>query len=121
MVRLTVRHFLLDAGFRVLEAEDAAQALDLWREHRSDIAILLSDVVLPGLQAHELDRRVKADEPDLPTVWMSAHPRAVLEAQGRIAPSAPLLRKPFGEPELRFAVANALGDRRRRRPGHRPS
>ena len=112
IVRLAVRHYLEEGGYHVLEASNASSALDLFEELHSTIDLVLSDVVLPGMQGPELAVRMREREPDLRVVWMSAHPAGLLRAQGRIDGSASVLQKPFGETELLTALGDALRDDR---------
>jgi PAS domain S-box-containing protein len=108
IVRLAVRHYLEEGGYRVLEASNSSIALDLFGDPANDVDLVLSDVVLPGVQGPELAARMRERVPGLRVVWMSAHPAGLLRAQGRIDPSASVLQKPFGETELLSAVAEAL-------------
>jgi DNA-binding NtrC family response regulator len=98
------------AGVGVIEAADAAEAIDILSE-RSDIAVLVADVSVPGLvEDLALAWRSSVDHPDLPLVMMSA----LLEPDSReIPPGAIFIQKPF-TPDLLVEVIKPLLD-------HQPS
>ncbi|HWA26464.1 MAG TPA: two-component regulator propeller domain-containing protein [Lacunisphaera sp.] len=98
-VRSVVRHMLERNGFRVIESSSGAEALDRWARHRDEIAILLTDIVMPGqLNGHELAERLLAEKPSLRVVTMSGYdPGEIAGAKGG---SAPHLRKPFSMEDL---------------------
>jgi CheY-like chemotaxis protein len=109
-VRLTTCMMLKKLGWTVLEAEDGAQALEVLRS-RSDIDILLSDVVMPGGRSgYDLARELSEDA-DAPRVLLvSGYPdefRSGNEASGLVVP---LLEKPFTMSQLREALADLMKD-----------
>jgi two-component system, cell cycle sensor histidine kinase and response regulator CckA len=59
-VRALARDILLGAGYRVLEAEDGEQALRVVEQHRGAIHVLLTDVMMSGINGKELADRVAA-------------------------------------------------------------
>jgi len=59
-------------GYRVLEASDGAEALLLFDKHRREIALLLTDVVMPGIGGVELAQQVVMQRPEVPVVFISA-------------------------------------------------
>src|SRR5260370_15791127 len=71
LVRSLARDILLGAGYRVLEAEDGEQALRVAEEHPGAIHVLLTDVVMPGINGKELADRLAAVHPDTKAIFMS--------------------------------------------------
>jgi PAS domain S-box-containing protein len=62
------------AGYRVLLASDGHEALKLWGNHRQEIALLLTDMVMPkGLTGHKLSQLLLKDRPDLPVIYASGY------------------------------------------------
>jgi two-component system, cell cycle sensor histidine kinase and response regulator CckA len=110
MVRETIRYYLERRGYRVLEARDGVEGLEMYRDHAEAIDMLLTDVVLPGVVGTELARRIHALEPGIPVLYMSAYPRESLVDEGRMAPGMAALQKPFTEEELLASVRAALGE-----------
>ena len=69
--QLAVRKLVLEqAGYLVLAAGSGQQALDLLASHPIDL--VLSDHLMPGLTGTELARQIKAQDPDLPVILISA-------------------------------------------------
>ncbi|WP_270937081.1 response regulator [Falsiroseomonas oryzae] len=103
LVRTTLAEALAEAGFEVLEAEDAESALGVIAEH-DDLAVLLTDINLPGADGFALARAARRLRPRLPVVYASGRYR---EADPlRALPDAVFLAKPF---TLSSAVATLEG------------
>lgn len=92
LVRGTLAEGLADAGFEVLEAEDAEEGLALI-SCRPDISALLTDINLPGEDGFSLARAARMLRPDLPIVYASGRHRYADPDQA--VPGAPFLPKPF--------------------------
>jgi two-component system cell cycle sensor histidine kinase/response regulator CckA len=104
-----VARILERAGFTVLTAADADQALAVVAERGDELSLLLSDVVMPGMSGIELAAQVRAERPHLPVLLMSGYPDA---AAGEIAgPPVPLVSKPFTASQLLGSIEAALGVR----------
>jgi two-component system cell cycle sensor histidine kinase/response regulator CckA len=71
-IRTLVKTFLEIEGYTVLVAGDAAAAIDLYKEHRSTIALLLTDVMMPNMNGLELADHVLRLEPQMRILLMSA-------------------------------------------------
>lgn len=105
LVRLTLVDALADAGFAVLEAGDAQEALDLVCG-RADIAAMLTDINLPGgPDGFALAKAVRALRPDLPVLYASG--RYGGAEPGRSVPGSRFLQKPFS-PSLAAAILQEL-------------
>jgi PAS domain S-box-containing protein len=74
LVRELARATLQRAGYRVLEANDGHEALQLWTKHRGEIDLLLTDMIMPnGMTGCELSQRLLADHPNLPVIYSSGY------------------------------------------------
>ena len=104
-VRDFVQFVLARAGYRVLVAEDGVRALELAESRPQAIDLLLSDIVMPRLNGHELARHLVARRPRVKVMHMSGYP-GIRGSDG--SPDAPFLQKPFSPEELLRAVRNAL-------------
>ncbi len=100
MLRALARRVLEQAGYRVLAAEDAEQALRLAQEHTGPIHLLLTDVVLPGAGGRKLAELLQARRPDLQVIYSSGYTAEVLDRQGLGRGDVDLLQKPFRPREL---------------------
>ena len=90
----TVRDGLTAHGYRVLEALDGATALGIAESHQGPIALLLVDVVMPGLSGPEVATRLHSTRPDTKVLFMSGFSTEVTVVHG-VSPGDPLLVKPF--------------------------
>lgn len=96
-------------GYTVLSASGSTAALELMRQHKGAIHLLLSDVVMPGLGGPELAELVRRERPDIRVLFMSGYPADVVTARGTLPESSDYLQKPFTAEELLRWVARALG------------
>ncbi|UCF47791.1 MAG: response regulator, partial [Myxococcales bacterium] len=101
-VRLTVRNYLQDLGFRVVEAKDWDEAVAVASSESLDL--LLTDTILPGGDGMLVAEEVRTIQGSLPVLMMSAHPTEYLAETGRIPQGTPLLEKPFTAERLREAI-----------------
>lgn len=112
LVRKIAGEVLSDAGYRVLESSDAAEALRIAGEHER-IDLLLTDVVMPGISGVELARRLLSRQPDLITVLMSGYAEPDLRNIARLT-TALRIQKPFTISALLARVREALNAREQR-------
>ncbi len=105
LVRDLAREVLEGAGHTVWVATTPEEALDRAASRPSEIDLLLSDVVMPGMTGVELARRLRGVLPSLPILLMSGYPNRALEARGAIDSGFPLLAKPFSNEALLGEVA----------------
>ena len=104
-VRDFVQFVLGRAGYRVLVAEDGVRALEVAQASTHAIDLLLSDLVMPRLNGHDLARHFVGQRPRVRVMHMSGYPGIRgSEADRR----TPFLQKPFSPEELLRAVRDAL-------------
>ena len=98
-----VRHFttsvLESYGYRVLEASNGEEALQLAKRHASAIALAVTDVVMPGISSRELTDRLLAVLPDIKILYVSGYPANASIDQDLLRPGTSYLAKPYS-PEL---------------------
>ncbi|MGV8899045.1 MAG: PAS-domain containing protein [Burkholderiaceae bacterium] len=100
-VRRVVRQQLIDLGYPVIEAENAAQALEMIA-HIPDIAIVLSDVVMSGcVDGRQMSRQIKDSHPQIRILLMSGFNAGF---NGESANDLPILTKPFTRQDLARAL-----------------
>jgi len=106
-VRQVTRVILEVHGYRVLEASDGHQALELWQQHRETIQLLFTDIVMPeGMSGRELSQRLRADRPQLKVLYTSGY-SAELAGQ-ELPPGASFLQKPCSAELLLETVLRCL-------------
>ena len=78
-VRFITRRMLESAGFRVCEASSSREALEIWDRQEGEIALLLSDIVMPdGISGRELAEKLRAQKPELRVIFMSGYSAEVI-------------------------------------------
>jgi PAS domain S-box-containing protein len=102
-VRDVAQRVLVKAGYQVLLANDGEEALATVTRDQGHIDLLLSDMVMPGLQGHELAAAVKHVRPDIKTILMSGYAQP-LTSDGEPDPALRLLDKPFTRTALLDAI-----------------
>gem|GEM_PF-1918439 len=103
-VRSAVRLMLARLGCTVREAETLKEAVLV--AQRSEIDLLLTDLVMPGGSGPEVRRAVLDVRPGLPVVYMTGYSAQLLDGRHD---DVPLLRKPFNRAELSVALHRVLG------------
>jgi PAS domain S-box-containing protein len=94
-VRVILRRTLEAAGYQVLAAASGAEALEISRRREEDIHLLLTDVLMPGLNGVALSQIVAAERPATRVLFMSGHPKETFARHGLDPASVRLLQKPF--------------------------
>ena len=103
-VRALAVEMLGALGYRVLEAEQGEAALAML-EREGDIALLITDVVMPDVNGRELVERARRGRPDLRALYITGYARDVVDAGGG---DMPLLTKPFTIEQLGAKVRATL-------------
>ena len=106
-VRDYVVETLASLGYEVLEAGEAESALRLLEEHPC-VHLLLTDVVMPGMNGRKLAEEARLRRPDLKILYMTGYSRNAIMHQGRLDIGVDLLQKPITSEQLASAVRKAL-------------
>jgi CheY-like chemotaxis protein len=107
-VRVLARRILIDHGYEVLTAGSGAEALEVAREHRGAIHLLLTDVIMPAMSGREVADRVAAERPDTRVLFVSGYTDEALAHHGVLRPGIQLLAKPFTPRSLAERVRGVL-------------
>ena len=97
-VRTLVHRILERQGYHVLEASHPQEAILLSDRTREPIDLLLTDVIMPAMNGRELYERLASSRPGLKVLYMSGYAERAFSQEGRTAPVASLIQKPF-EPD----------------------
>lgn len=105
-IRNTTRAMLESGGWTVLTARDGAEALEIARDIRYKIDLVVTDIAMPVMSGRQLVREMRAEQPTLSVLLISGHDSfAVTEDPDTKTVS--LLEKPFTTVDLLRAVAAA--------------
>ena len=100
--------FLRDLGYSPLVAADAKTALQAAKAHKGPIHLLLTDVIMPGLNGPQLAETLKKSRPELRVAYMSGYGDDLLAQEGVVLDGTILISKPFTSTELHTWVRAAL-------------
>ena len=107
-LRELVRQYLQNQGYVVLEAASTAAALQISNSHASPIHLLLTDVIMPGMNGRELAQRITSSRPAMKVLFMSGYTENAIGHNGLLEPGLNLLQKPFSLPALKTRVRELL-------------
>jgi CheY-like chemotaxis protein len=99
---------LRDLNYRTLSAPEASAALRIIEQKETRIDLLLSDVVLPGMNGRELMAQAHRHRPDLKVLFMTGYSRNAIVHQGRLDPGIEMIQKPMSQRELAGRIRDPL-------------
>jgi two-component system, cell cycle sensor histidine kinase and response regulator CckA len=108
-VRELVCGLLTGHGYRVLHAESGVKALELWRQSKEKVDLLLTDVVMPDrLNGRELAEKLRAEQPALKVIFTSGYSADVVGHDFTLQHGLHYLQKPYDPVKLAMAVRSCL-------------
>jgi PAS domain S-box-containing protein len=107
-VRELTRMVLAAQGYSVVEAQNAEDAERLSENHGTQIHLLLTDVIMPGVSGRELARRITARHPKMRVLYMSGYTHNVIAGSGTLETGIAFLQKPFSPATLVEKVRDVL-------------
>ncbi len=99
-LRKLVQTLLESAGFRVLSAESGEEALEVAARSGVTFDLLLTDVVMPGMNGRVLTEQLLPRQPGMKVLYMSGYTDSFVSGHGVLHPGIHLLHKPFTEDAL---------------------
>jgi signal transduction histidine kinase/CheY-like chemotaxis protein len=111
-LRTAVRKALTRFGYRVLEADSGVKALEIWRQNRQEIRLLITDMVMPdGMNGKELARRLLLENPQLKIIYTTGYSTDFADDNFHLQADIHFLAKPFDVTKLAQTVADVLSPR----------
>jgi PAS domain S-box-containing protein len=107
-LRYLARQYLEKQGYKVIEAADGAVAVQIAVAHEAVIHLLLTDVIMPGMNGRELAQRISEIRPNVKILYMSGYTENVIGHNGMLEPGVRLLQKPFNLRDLKNKVREVL-------------
>ena len=109
ILREMARDFLTDVGYRVLEAVSGRQAIEVWKQHRGEIDLLLTDMKMPeGVSGMDLAEHMLQDRPGLKIIFTSGYSDDVVSPEILARTNARFLPKPYSYADLTRLVREGL-------------
>ncbi len=107
-LRRLARQYLETQGYKILEAEDGAAALQIVDGYQGTIDLLLTDVIMPGMNGRELATNISKLLPGIRVLYMSGYTENAVGHDGTLDAGINLLQKPFSLPALKDRVREVL-------------
>ncbi len=107
-VRDVTSEVLEMAGYHVLQASNAAEGLKIFERHAGEVHLLVTDVIMPGMNGRELALALKAKAPGLRTIYMSGYTQNIILQDGNSDEISAYLQKPFTLEALSAKVREVL-------------
>jgi PAS domain S-box-containing protein len=103
-----MRRGLEALGYTVLAAKGGPEALALAARHEGTIDLLVTDVVMPGMNGRDLAQGLSATRPETKVLYVSGYPDQTIVHQGLLAPGLAFLQKPFAPDALARKIREVL-------------
>ena len=107
-LREVTREFLKAAGYTVLEAGDSSEAIEAAERHKGRISLLVTDVVLPGINGRALAQRLVSRRPGTKVLYISGYTDDAVVRNGVLQSDMAFLKKPFSGEALALKVREIL-------------
>ena len=106
----TICELMTIQGYQTLAAGDAGEALRICSQHDGPIHLLLTDVVMPGMNGRELAEQVTEMRPETRVIYMSGHTADAALHYGVRTNTITFIQKPFTVAALESKVQEAVGE-----------
>jgi PAS domain S-box-containing protein len=110
-----IRQVLERLGYRVLAADTPGEAIRLAEAHPCSIDLLITDVVMPGMNGRDLAERLQALYPNLKVLFMSGYTADAIVHHDVLEQGVHFVQKPFNLTDLAHKVRQAIGKQEERR------
>jgi CheY-like chemotaxis protein len=111
LLRTIIQETLAEQGYRVLTAASPADAMVLSRTHLGEIDLLLTDVIMPGMNGRALAERLLAERSNLIVVFMSGYTDDTIVYQGVLDSNVLFVEKPVPPDVLLALIRTALNSK----------
>ena len=109
-LRAYIADILRGLNYQVIAVPNAQSALTIVLQNEKRLDLLLTDIVMPGINGRELARRAQEMRPTLPVLYMTGYSRNAVVHQGRLDEGVELLQKPVSQAELASRVRKILDE-----------
>ncbi len=100
LVRELICDTLKNLGYKVLEAANGEQALKVFEQHADQIDLVLTDLIMPGMNGKKLAEILKQENPDVRLLFMTGYDDNAISKQGMVAEDIDYISKPFSPAKL---------------------
>ncbi|HEU6447230.1 MAG TPA: PAS domain S-box protein [Verrucomicrobiae bacterium] len=108
-VRELVARVLQKYGYKIFHAGTGAEAMEVWDQHRNEIHLLLTDLVMPGeMNGRDLAEKLWAETPELKVIFTSGYSADIVGKDFKLEPEVNFLQKPYHPQTLALTVRRCL-------------
>jgi CheY-like chemotaxis protein len=107
-VREVTAEILIAAGYSVLKARSAVEAVRAFRQHRGEVELLVADVVLPGKNGRDMAKELMKEDPNLKTLFISGYPENIVDRNQDFSRNTVYLSKPFSLGSLMQKIRDVI-------------
>jgi two-component system, cell cycle sensor histidine kinase and response regulator CckA len=108
MVRKLASEILRDKGYQVLVGENGEEAIRICREHKGQIDVMLTDVVMPAMNGKRLAESVGPIQPNMRVIYMSGYTDEAIVHHGVLDQGTNFIEKPFTAETLTSRIREVL-------------
>lgn len=109
-VRMFSNHALTNKGYHIIEAENAQQGLAIVKEKGDEINLIISDVIMPGMNGPTMVKEIHKTKPNIKVIFMSGYAQEAFSQTYGVEGDFHFLAKPFTLKELASKVKEVLDD-----------
>jgi CheY-like chemotaxis protein len=99
-IRTVCRHILQQFGYKLLEARDGQEAVDIYHTHSAEISLVILDMIMPGMNGREAYEAMQNRTPDLKALFISGYPVDSITIGTSLPKDAHFVQKPVSPMEL---------------------
>jgi len=107
-IRKITREFLIKLGYKVQHAASGEQAIEIIGKNSTQINLLITDVIMPGISGVELSKKVKEKYPNIGIIYTSGYSDDLPIEDGFLEKSVNFVQKPFSLSQLSQKIRNVL-------------
>jgi PAS domain S-box-containing protein len=107
-VRAFTRNALQQLGYQVIDFGEPSEALEYFEKHSNEIDLLITDLVMPGMNGQELHRQIEQIKPGIKVLYTSGYTSNIISVQGIIKRGINFLQKPFAPAVLGKKIRQIL-------------
>jgi PAS domain S-box-containing protein len=111
LVRIFAETVMQEHGYSVLTARNGEEAIDVFKNHQGRIDLMITDLIMPGMNGLQLSEHLKAMRPEMNVLYMSGYTDKAILKRLAFQPGMPFLQKPFG-PDVLLRKIRELLERR---------
>jgi two-component system cell cycle sensor histidine kinase/response regulator CckA len=109
MLRRMTTLMLQDIGYTVIAADSPVQALEIYKDNKDSIDLLMTDVVMPEMSGIELKEAITKENSNMNTLFMSGYTSNVIGDHGILEDGVNFIQKPFSMKNLNKQIRKAMG------------